>query len=232
MFGASHRIPPVESTPLVEAHRSDTQPKPTQNTVNETCEEIFLKILATINVRSLDYWGHIHVRLNCYLGIVFNESFGFTADTTPMVSAMQLLHLHFLWGIGIMKTEWTKMKTFSNEIAGWCVGCVIGLTSIATEALVDIGLQFRLFKLKFINLYLRIDLYLFKIRSQRRIRKLQLEYLALRRLSGLEPTCSDSRGSAGHSANERIERGGANEIVNDRRDCHANVPSAFSSIER
>ncbi len=62
MFGASHRIPPGESTPLVEAHHSDTQPKLTQNTVNETCEEIILKILATINVRSLDYWGHIHVR--------------------------------------------------------------------------------------------------------------------------------------------------------------------------
>jgi len=54
MFGASHRIPPGESTPLVEAHRSDPQPKLTQITVNETCEEIFLKILATINVRSLD----------------------------------------------------------------------------------------------------------------------------------------------------------------------------------
>jgi hypothetical protein len=62
MFGASHRIPPGESTPLVEAHRSDTQSKLTQNTVNDTCEEIILKILATIKVRSLDYWGHIHVR--------------------------------------------------------------------------------------------------------------------------------------------------------------------------
>ena len=65
-FVASHRIPPGESTPLVEEHRSDPQPKPTQNTVNETCEEIFLKILATIKVRSLDYWGHIHVG-RCFL---------------------------------------------------------------------------------------------------------------------------------------------------------------------
>jgi hypothetical protein len=54
MFGASHRIPPGESTPLVEAHRSDPQPKPTQNTVNDTCEEIFLKILAKIKVRFLE----------------------------------------------------------------------------------------------------------------------------------------------------------------------------------
>ena len=73
MFGASHRIPPGESTPLVEAHRSDTQPKPTQNTVNDTCEEIFLKILATIKVRSLDYWGHIHVRRFVSLCSSFKE---------------------------------------------------------------------------------------------------------------------------------------------------------------
>ncbi len=75
MFGASHRIPPGETTPLAEAHRSNMQSKPTQITLNDPCEEIILKILAAINVRSLNYWGHIHLRpFDCL-------SFGFGNET-------------------------------------------------------------------------------------------------------------------------------------------------------